>query len=171
MKRIERPIRLERIQKILEGQTFRKYLDATAAHEQNREFCRHDLDHLLTVSRLAYLFSLEEGCQIPKEQFYAAGLLHDIGRFRQYEDGVDHAVASAELAMGILEEAAFSEEERGCIAKAIEEHRKPAKASFSSPLARYLWRGDKHSRLCFACAASKRCKSLARMPNATGLAD
>lgn len=168
---MERQIKLERIQKILENKTFQKYLDATAAHEQSREFCRHSLDHLLTVSRLAYLFSLEEGCEIPKEQFYAAGLLHDIGRFRHYEDGVDHAAASAELAMGILEEAAFSEEERGSIVKAIEEHRKSAKASFSSPLARYLWRGDKHSRICFACAASKRCKSLAGMPNAAGLAD
>jgi uncharacterized protein len=162
---------VKRIQKILESQTFQKYLDATAAHEENREFCRHDLDHLLTVSRLAYLFSLEEGAKIPKEKFYAAGLLHDVGRFRQYEDGEDHAAASRELAMGILAEAAFSEEEGRAIGQAIEEHRKPPGATFSSPLARYLWKGDKHSRLCFACASAKRCKSLARMPNAAGLAD
>lgn len=162
---------MERVQRILNSNTFWEYLDAIAAHEKAREFCRHDMDHLLTVSRLAYLFSLEEGCQIPKEQFYAAGLLHDIGRWKQYQDGEDHAAASARLAKGIMAEAGFAEEEAAAIGKAIAEHRQPAGATFSSPLARYLWKGDKHSRPCFNCPSKERCRTIPVMPNVTGLAD
>ena len=41
---------------------------------------------------------------------YAAALLHDMGRVRQYRDGTEHHEESARIAARILPECGFSEE-------------------------------------------------------------
>ena len=46
--------------------------------EKERIFCRHGMEHLLDVARIAYITNLEEGLGIEKDVIYAAGLLHDV---------------------------------------------------------------------------------------------
>ena len=60
--------------------------------EQKREFCRHQMPHLLDVARIAYILNLERQLGIEKEVIYTAALLHDIGKFGQYRDGIPHEI-------------------------------------------------------------------------------
>lgn len=130
--------------------------------EQGRPFCGHDLTHFLDVCRLAWIFCLEESKQgeeellISKEWIYAAGLLHDIGRWKQYEDQTPHEAAGKELAKEILEDCGFDKAEIEAICEAIGNHRTKS-VSTQRSLSGLLYRADKMSRPCFGCRAEKLC--------------
>ena len=79
---------MKRIDEILNHDLFIKYTQRTKEHEKNRMFCRHDLEHFLSVARIAEILNLKKKLKIKKSYIYAAALLHDVGRFRQYEDGM-----------------------------------------------------------------------------------
>ncbi len=143
--------------------------------ERDREFCHHDMEHFLNVARLGYIFSMERGYEIPKEEIYAAALLHDIGKWRQYQEGTPHEEASAVIAEQILQDAGFSQAERERILYAIQYHRKPlweqpetkaeinaginvrSKEKSEMRLAQILYDADKMSRNCFLCNAQELC--------------
>lgn len=124
--------------------------------EADRRFCRHDMVHFLDVARIARIIDLEENLGIPEDLIYAAALLHDIGRHRQYEEGIPHEHASAIIAPEILGECGFDEEETGVIIDAIRQHRN-SEVSFEGNLRGVLFRADKASRPCFACEAERDC--------------
>lgn len=124
--------------------------------EKDRTFCRHNLQHFLDVARVGYIIALEKNMEVEKEQLYAAALLHDIGRWKQYIDGSDHAIISGEIAKIILEECSFTEEEVTAIVEAIRKHRKGENLKTSLDIA--LYEGDKQSRLCIDCIAIDDCK-------------
>lgn len=87
---------------------------------------------------------------------YAAALLHDIGRWKQYEDKTPHEKASAALAPEILSDCGFTKEETEQIVNAISNHRNAAvrdEQSFNG----ILYRADKMSRSCFCCEAETAC--------------
>ncbi len=86
---------MERVNKILKHDLFNTYLKRNKMAEENRRFCRHDMEHFLDVARLAMIFNLRQDLSIPKEMIYAAALLHDIGRWRQYEDGTPQGLRGA----------------------------------------------------------------------------
>ena len=65
-------------------------MEHLAEYEKNRIFCRHGMDHLMDVARIAYIENLEKNCGISKEIIYGAALLHDIGRYLQYTEGIPH---------------------------------------------------------------------------------
>ena len=117
--------------------------------EHGRRFCGHSAEHFLAVARLMRIYDLQE-------IVYAAALLHDIGRYRQYLDGTPHHEASAELAARILPECGFKEEETEEILGAILGHRSPELRQEKS-LRGYLYRADKQSRNCLACGALTEC--------------
>ena len=148
-------IRMERVNCILEDTDFLKYIAKTKKLEEDRIFCRHDLNHLLDVCRISWILNLEEELLIDKEKVYAAALLHDIGRWVEYETGRDHAIVSGELAKNILDRCGFSDDEKIDIIEAIRNHRKK---EHSTDLGRILYRADKLSRPCFNCDAIGRCK-------------
>ena len=77
---------------------FREYYKRLEEAERDRKFCRHQMDHLLDVARIAYIQNLERKLGFSKEMIYAAALLHDIGKVRQYEEKIPHEIASAEIA-------------------------------------------------------------------------
>lgn len=147
---------MERVNRILQDTFFRDQLKANAACERDRIFCRHDMEHALSVARLAYLMNLEEGLGVAKEMIYAAALLHDIGRHVQYTRGISHEAAGAELAAGILMRCGFGDGEIRQITDAIGRHRQ-ADQTDESTLAGLLYRADKMSRNCFLCAAEAEC--------------
>lgn len=147
---------MERVNRILNNRIYQTCLSKTAAFERTRIFCGHDMAHFLDVARLAYLFNLEEELHIDKELIYAAALLHDVGRFIQYENGMPHQSAGLPLAEMIMEDCGFSKAEREEILHAIENHRNSGIAQEKN-LAGILYRADKLSRNCFGCRAEKEC--------------
>ena len=133
--------------------------------EQERIFCCHQMEHLLDVARIAYIKSLEQKLEIRKEVIYAAALLHDIGKYRQYTEGIPHEKASAEIAEVILNELSeelFSETEKASILRAI---LGPHIIGITGPLyredmealERLIYTSDKQSRNCFACKVQEEC--------------
>ena len=168
---------MERVNKIINHDLFKEYLNKNRMAEENRRFCRHDMSHFLDVARLGMIFALESrwfsgsaerasaGSEEPdqddkretlKELIYAAALLHDIGRWKQYEDGTPHEKASADLAPEILSDCGFTEKETAQIVTAISNHRNEAVRKEQS-LSGILYRADKMSRSCFCCEMERAC--------------
>ena len=169
---------MERVNKILNHDLFKEYLAKNKMAEENRRFCHHDMGHFLDVARLAMIFALQSrwfsdssgevsvqgdkrsvcqsGCGSSKELIYAAALLHDIGRWKQYEDGTPHEKASAQLAPQILADCGFAEEEAARILSAVLNHRNAA-VKEERTLDGILYLADKMSRSCFCCEAEREC--------------
>jgi uncharacterized protein len=164
---------LIRIESILENPDYLEYLSKTEKHETDRIYCGHGFQHLLDVARISYIVMQETGeinrfkqencfnTDVVKEIVYASAFLHDIGRFRQYETGEDHAEASASLAPELLIRAGFTDKETDIIVQAIREHRHYSEDN--SLLGRMLFRGDKLSRLCSRCDAKNECNKHKKM--------
>lgn len=93
-----------------------------------------------------------------EEVIYAAAFLHDIGKYRQYAEGIPHEKASAEIAEVILEELPeelLSKEEKVSILRAILGHRREREDM--EVLERLIYNSDKRSRKCFTCKMQKEC--------------
>ncbi len=148
---------MDRINKILYNNRYQEYIEKIETAEANRCFCRHDIQHFLAVARLAMIYNMKENMKIEKEYIYAASLLHDIGRFKQYECGIPHDEVSVLLAEPILEDAGFNMEERNLILDAIGTHRENCKEQ-SKSLSDLICMADKKSRNCFLCTAISECK-------------
>lgn len=146
----------DRINNILNHVLFIENLRKNAAAEADRCFCRHDMAHFLDVARIGMIINLEEGMGIPKDLIYGAALLHDIGKHRQYEEGIPHEQASAAIAPGILRDCGFDENETHVITDAILQHRN-SKVIPERNLRGVLYRADKASRPCFTCEAEQDC--------------
>lgn len=149
-------MQMERIDKIINHDLFLYHLKQNEAAESSRVFCRHNMAHFLDVARIAYLMNLEEELGIEKEIIYAAALLHDLGRHLQYEKGIPHEVSGASIAGEILADCGFCGEEIKTITGAILCHREESRKECHD-LSGVLYRADKLSRTCYACAAVKEC--------------
>lgn len=141
---------------ILQHPLFLEQYRLIEGDEQDRCFCRHDINHLLDVARIATLLNYKETYQLSEASIYAAALLHDIGRHAQYACGTDHADASAKLAATILGDCHFSAAQIEEITAAIKCHRHNSCAKERN-LAALLYRADKMSRRCFMCEAAPLC--------------
>ncbi|AOY76309.1 HD domain-containing protein [Clostridium formicaceticum] len=146
---------MERVNAILNHPQYGVYLQKNMEAEKDRIFCRHNLQHFLDVARVGYIIALEKKFNVSKEIIYTAALLHDIGRWRQYADGTDHAAMSAMLSKDILKDCNFSEDEIQLVLTAIEKHRKGK--NLVSELDFVLYEGDKKSRPCVACKTIEGC--------------
>jgi len=154
---------MKRVNEILQHPLYREYYGKLKTGEQERIFCRHQMEHLLDVARIAYIQNLEQGLGFDKEVIYAAAVLHDIGKYDQYENQIPHEIAGVRIAKEILEDlnrqhdggSLFSERETALILSAIQHHRKETEAE--TPLDRLLYTSDKLSRSCFACPARGEC--------------
>lgn len=153
---------MERVNRIWNHTYYRQCLDKISALEADREFCRHTPEHFLDVARLTWIFAMEEGLDIERGLVYAAALLHDIGRFRQYEDGTPHDVASVEIAERLLPECGYTEQETSVIVDMIAFHRKKGSGKDIDGL---FYRADKMSRSCFLCLAERECNWPAEKKN------
>lgn len=147
---------MKRIDKILSHDLYKKYTEQTNEYEKERVYCRHNMEHFLAVARIAQILNLKKKLKIKKAYVYAAALLHDIGRFKQYEDGTAHDKASAALAPQILADCGFNEQETEMINMAIRNHRN-ADIQYEASLSGIIYRADKLSRGCFACPVEQQC--------------
>ncbi|MBO5094850.1 MAG: HD domain-containing protein [Lachnospiraceae bacterium] len=155
---------MKRIDKILSHELYKKYTEQTNEYEKERIYCRHNMEHFLAVARIAQILNLKKKLKIKKAYVYAAALLHDIGRFRQYEDGTAHDKVSAGLAPQILSDCGFDEQETDRIVAAIRNHRN-ADVQFEESLSGIIYRADKLSRGCFACPVEPQCDRKAEKKN------
>lgn len=149
---------MKEIEAIRSHPLYIKYYKKLHKAEQDRTFCRHQMVHYLDVARIAYIYNLEQNLGFRKEVIYAAAILHDIGKYRQYKKKIPHEIASAEIAEKIFDEIPaeyFSEDEKKQIIQAILEHRKLK--DDMTDLGRLLYISDKKSRACYICAAEKEC--------------
>lgn len=149
---------MKEIEEIRQHPLYTEYYEKLRQAEKDRVFCCHQMEHLLDVARIAYITSLEQKLGLRKEVIYAAAFLHDIGKYKQYTEGIPHEKASAEIAEVILEELpenAFSKEEKASILRAIRGHRK--ERDDMEVLERLIYNSDKLSRKCFVCEVQEEC--------------
>ena len=169
---------MEFVKKLLESVEYKNRLRKLKEMEQDRVYCRHDLDHFLHVARIACLLSVEQGLELDKEQVYLCALLHDLGRVEEYGAGISHAKASGAAAGEILRVLGYDEKKAREICYAISHHsgrvnlreqrgRSGESAKKDSDemardrrelLARIIALADQLSRNCFACEARESCK-------------
>lgn len=145
---------MEKVNEILNNHLFKTSMKRLEELEENREFCKHGIEHSLSVARIAYIKVLEENINISKEIIYAVALLHDIGRVLQYENGIPHHEGSVILSKKILKDTSFSKEEKNLILDAIEEHREIVSENIFKKI---IQDSDKLSRSCFNCKAYNDC--------------
>ncbi len=146
---------MEMVNAILKHPQFIRDMKLNAEAEKDRLFCKHDLQHSFDVARVAYIMSMEKKFTIPKEMIYAAALLHDIAKWKQYRDGADHALEGAVLAKEILEVIGVSGKDTEEIADAIKTHRR--KDTRKSLLGTVLYESDKACRPCIFCKSIDGC--------------
>jgi len=156
---------MDRLKALLEHPDFQSNLALTAQEEEGREYCRHDLNHLFDVARIAYILYLQGRVALPpgtdpggegaREMIYAAALVHDIGRWCQYRDKTkDHAKESVLLAGPLLASAGFDQRETALILAAVAGHRDPQATGWDG----MLYTADKVSRRCRDCLMQDRCR-------------
>jgi len=159
---------LKRVEALLTDPLYLEYIQRNTSIEEEEKFCKHDLQHMIDVARITYILVLEHqdlnyylkeanlsGKLAAKETIYAAGLLHDIGKWQEYRTGVDHASLGARLAHELLPRAFFNDKEVEVVCQAIYEHRHISKDM--SFLGERLHRADNLSRACLQCEARHRC--------------
>ncbi len=148
---------MDRINRILKHPLFIECVKLNEMAEADRCFCHHDMEHLCAVARIAMLLNLEEEAGLSKDIVYGAALLHDCGRHKQYESGIPHEEAGAEIAKKILPECGYSDKETKDIVKAITSHRGSVQKSREDALADIMYRADKLSRNCRFCKVYVEC--------------
>lgn len=150
---------MKRVNAIVEHPLYKECCRRLEELEKERIFCRHQMTHLLDVARIAYISSLEQNLGFKKDVVYAAAVLHDIGKYAQYEEGIPHEQSGEQIGRRILdtlpEECTFSADEKQMILTAIRGHRRLREDA--QPLERLLYTSDKASRMCFACSAEAKC--------------
>jgi HD superfamily phosphodiesterase len=155
-------------------------LAKNAEREKDRRFCRHDYRHMADVAKISYNMLLDSGdikaiaaggmLAGPKaalEVVYAAGLLHDIARWIQYDSGEDHALAGARLARGVMERAGFNLREAALVQRAIREHRRAGQGA--SLLGKTLCLADDLARPCTKCEVRMDCYKIEQMERIKGI--
>lgn len=153
------PVGQDRVNNIINNNVFVRNMRIIGEYEKKRIFCGHGMEHLLDVARLTWIFNLENNEGYSKDVVYAAALLHDIGRARQYVDGTGHELAGVSIAKEVLIESGYNEDEIMLITGAISFHNnKEVGIDEINGLKGMLRRADNMSRQCYACKAQNQCK-------------
>ena len=147
---------MERVNRIIKNDGFKKLVHEIEELETDRIFCHHDIDHFLDVARIATIIAQDDGIDKERDIIYAAALLHDIGRGEQYKNDIEHELASAAIAPSILSECGYTEDEIDEIVVAILNHGNEA-VKDDADLAGILYRADKASRKCYMCKVTDSC--------------
>jgi uncharacterized protein len=158
---------MKRVEILVNDTLYNQYLQRNK-EEEGPKACQNDFRHHMDVARITYILVLEHndlnyfikehnlsGRLAAKEVIYAAGLLHDIGKWQEYKTGIDHASFGAKLAREILPRAFFNPSEVELIARAIYEHSNIS--SNMSFLGERLHRAENLARICFNCEYAEEC--------------
>ncbi len=152
---------MNRLENILHNSVYWDYLHKNQEKEIERIYCKHNWEHLALTAQLTQKLLREKQQTLAPDPLVnleivgASGILHDIGRWIQYETGEDHAQAGSRLARPLLEQAGYSKTEINLICQAVEEHNKGQEAQ--SLLGKALCLADDLSRPCAVCQARAGC--------------
>jgi len=162
---------LKRVETLIDDKFYKEYMRRNVEEEMEPKFCQHDLKHHLDVARITYILVLEHndlnyfikdsglsGKLAAKETIYAAGLTHDIAKWKEYKYGIDHAAYGARLVREILPRVLFNPNEIDIICRAIYEHRNISRDM--SFLGERLHRADNLSRICRQCEFRAQCPKI-----------
>lgn len=158
---------MERVNAIRNNEIYQKAMMQNESYERNRSYCQHGFVHQMDVARIAYILILEKGLKVDKEVVYATALLHDIGRYLEYEGKMSHHEASAMIAEEILNLVGYKKEEIELIVETILKHRSQSSYNINMDNANtskrnvefydIFYQADKLSRNCFQCQESASC--------------
>lgn len=151
-------MKLEITNKIIENQTYAALAADIERLESDRIFCRHGIEHLLSVARIALIMCRERKLEISPDLIYSTALLHDIGRAAQYKNGsdrTDHAEEGAKAAREILREVGADGDFAETVCRCILAHRTSGEQR--TEFERIFCAADKMSRSCFCCQAREEC--------------
>lgn len=154
-KSVDDIVEMRKCNAILKNAKFIATMSEIENAERDRIYCKHDTEHLLSVARGAYILSLENGLRIPKYMIYSASLLHDIGRYEQYKNGIEHHIAGENIAREVLEECNFSADEIKTITDAVGSHKEVPEQI--ETLCDVIAVADKRTRMCMMCDATDTC--------------
>jgi len=149
---------MEKVNQLLDDKEYREQLQKLEELEKQRHYCKHGIEHLLAVARIAQLRNQQEEWRLDKESIYLAALLHDLGRIEEYEEGIPHHLAGTRKAERFLKKLNVPKEQRLQILKAVSIHRKEQEGFQENRLGRLLAEADKASRNCRFCQAYQTCK-------------
>lgn len=162
---------MKRVELLVNDSLYKDYMQRNCEEQIEPRYCQHDFRHHLDVARITYILVLEHndlnyfikdaglaGKLAAKEVIYAAGLTHDLGKWNEYQTGIDHASYGSKLVRDLLPRAYFSANEVDIISRAIYEHRNISRDM--SFLGERLHRADNLSRVCVECDASNQCPKL-----------
>ena len=138
---------------ILQNKTFNNALCSLEKLESDREFCKHDLTHLIEVARIMLIINERENLNLDYNLIIGASLLHDLGRINGYKFNSDHHLEGQDLIKRILTECTYSKDEINKILSAISLH----KSSSEDKLSNTLFMADKLSRPCYTCKMKNEC--------------
>lgn len=147
---------MERVKQIMEHPLYQYHQQRIEEAEKDRIFCRHGREHALDVARILYIQILENGLSVKKDVVYGTALLHDIGRWEQYEKQIPHHEAGAKIAGSILAECGYTEDEIILITDAILAHQ-VSDSEDGQAFNALLYKADKLSRACYKCEAKAEC--------------
>jgi putative nucleotidyltransferase with HDIG domain len=159
---------VKRVELLLQDELYIENMKRNTDENSVIKYCQHGLHHHIDVARIAYILVLEHNDLnyfvkesgissklTAKECIYACGLLHDIGKWKEYSDGIDHASFGAKLAREILPRVFFNSTETDMICRAIYEHRNISRDM--SFLGERILRADNLSRICSQCEERNTC--------------
>ena len=148
-------MKLEVTNKILKEPDYLNIISMLNEIEKDRIFCKHDIEHFISVARICCIMCAEKGLSVDADIIYSASLLHDIGRIVEYKTGNPHEIAGKYIAEKILLKTGCSEIFRKTVIDIISNHRTPDKEDLS--LKKIFYLADKKSRCCFFCKAKDKC--------------
>lgn len=147
---------MEYVRKLLQETDYLHQLEKLEELEKERRFCRHGLEHVLDVARIAWIQVLEKQLSFEKEKVYLTSLLHDIGRNLEYQEGIPHHEAGRKMAEAYLSQIGYPKEKCIDVIEAIGEHRN--KEKLNGDFIKIIKEADSISRNCFFCKVSGECK-------------
>lgn len=147
---------MERIDQIIRNACYQYHQGKVEEAEKDRIFCKHGREHALDVARIMYIQVLEQQIPVKKDVVYGTALLHDIGRWEQYEKQVSHHEAGVRIAKHILSECGYDAEEINMMTDAISAHQM-AGIDAENILKEILYKADKMSRACYECPVTEAC--------------
>ncbi|MBC7075874.1 MAG: HD domain-containing protein [Syntrophomonadaceae bacterium] len=126
---------MKRAERLINDPLYAENMELNVRSEVEPKSYQHDFRHHLDVARITYILILENNDLnyfvkesglssklAAKEVIYAAGLLHDIGKWKEYTEGIDHALYGSRLAREILPRAFYNPREVDIICRAVYEH-------------------------------------------------
>ena len=148
-------MKLELTNRILENKLFQSKMKLLEYLEKDRIFCRHDIEHLLSVARITLILCIEKNIEVNPDIIYSASLLHDIGRTAEYTENIPHDEAGIETALQILNQLDCETGTKKQILELVGNHRNGSNDENS--LENIFSVADKKSRNCFFCPARNKC--------------